>query len=151
EETSRCRNQAAGIRNQSVEEYRVSTGHAVRNQGMKRECPLRRLNRQSAILISTMGKRIFLFLATNLAVVLMLSVIASVLGIGNYLGRQGIDISGLAFFSLFWGMGGAFISLLISRWTAKRALGVELVSGRTGNSQADWLYQTVERLTRQAN
>ena len=98
-----------------------------------------------------MGKRIFLFLATNLAVVLMLSVIASVLGIGNYLGRQGIDISGLAIFSLFWGMGGAFISLLISRWTAKRALGVQLVSGRTGNSQADWLYQAVERLTRQAN
>ena len=98
-----------------------------------------------------MGKRIFLFLATNLAVVLMLSVIASVLGIGNYLGRQGIDISGLAIFSLFWGMGGAFISLLISRWTAKRALGVQLVSGGTGNSQADWLYQAVERLTQQAN
>jgi len=98
-----------------------------------------------------MGKRIFLFLATNLAVILMLSIIVRILGIDHYLGRQGIDFGGLAIFSLIWGMGGAFISLLISRWTAKRALGVQLVSGRTGNSQADWLYQTVERLTQQAN
>ncbi|HEY1307568.1 MAG TPA: protease HtpX [Vicinamibacterales bacterium] len=98
-----------------------------------------------------MGKRIFLFLATNLAVILMLSIIVRILGIDHYLGRQGIDFGGLAIFSLIWGMGGAIISLLISRWTAKRALGVQLVSGRTGNSQADWLYQTVERLTQQAN
>ena len=98
-----------------------------------------------------MGKRIFLFLATNIAIVLTLSVVASILGIGNYLGRQGIDISGLAVFCLFWGMGGAFISLQMSRWIAKRATGVQLVNGRTGNSQADWLYQTIERLTRQAN
>ena len=98
-----------------------------------------------------MGKRIFLFLATNLAVILMLSIIVRILGIDHYLGRQGIDFGGLAIFSLIWGMGGAFISLLISRWTAKRALGVQLVSGRTGNSQSDWLYQTIERLTQQAN
>jgi heat shock protein HtpX len=98
-----------------------------------------------------MGKRIFLFLATNIAIVLTLSVVASILGIGNYLGRQGIDIGGLAVFCLFWGMGGAFISLQMSRWIAKRATGVQLIEGRTGNSQADWLYQTIERLTRQAN
>jgi len=98
-----------------------------------------------------MGKRIFLFLATNIAIVLTLSVVASILGIGNYLGRQGIDIGSLAVFCLFWGMGGAFISLQMSRWIAKRATGVQLVDGRTGNSQADWLYQTIERLTRQAN
>jgi heat shock protein HtpX len=48
-------------------------------------------------------------------------------------------------------MGGAFISLQLSRWIAKRATGVHLVDGRTGDSQLDWLYQTVERLTRQAN
>ena len=97
-----------------------------------------------------MGKRIFLFLATNIAIVLTLSVVASILGIGNYLGRQGLDISGLAMWCLFWGMGGAFISLQMSRWIAKRATGVQLVNGRTGNSQADWLYQTIERLTQQA-
>jgi heat shock protein HtpX len=98
-----------------------------------------------------MGKRIFLFLATNIAIVLTLSVIASILGIGNSIGRQGIDIGGLALFCLFWGMGGAFISLQLSRWIAKRATGVKLVDGHTGNSQADWLYQTVARLTQQAN
>jgi heat shock protein HtpX len=48
-------------------------------------------------------------------------------------------------------MGGAFISLQMSRWIAKRATGVHLVDGRTGNNQADWLYETIARLTRQAN
>ena len=48
-------------------------------------------------------------------------------------------------------MGGAFISLQMSRWIAKRATGVQLVDGRTGNRELDWLYETVERLTRQAN
>jgi heat shock protein HtpX len=48
-------------------------------------------------------------------------------------------------------MGGAFISLQMSRWIAKRATGVHLIDGRTGTPQLDWLYQTVERLTRQAN
>ena len=48
-------------------------------------------------------------------------------------------------------MGGAFISLQMSRWMAKRATGVQLVDGRTGNAELDWLYQTIERLTRQAN
>ena len=54
-------------------------------------------------------------------------------------------------FCLVWGMGGAFISLQMSRWIAKRATGVQLIDGRTGDSQLDWLHQTVERLTRQAN
>jgi heat shock protein HtpX len=93
-----------------------------------------------------MGKRIFLFLVTNLAIVLTLSVVASVLGIGG-----GADLGSLAVFCLFWGMGGAFISLQMSRWIAKRSVGVQLIDGRTGDQQLDWLYQTVERLTRQAN
>jgi heat shock protein HtpX len=98
-----------------------------------------------------MGKRIFLFVITNLAIVLTLSVVAAFLGVGTGFGPEGLDIRGLAIFCLFWGMGGAFISLQMSRWIAKRATGVHLVDGRTGDSQLDWLYQTVERLTRQAN
>ena len=98
-----------------------------------------------------MGKRIFLFLATNLAIILTLSVIVSLLGVGNVAGTGGLDLGSLAVLCLIWGMGGAFISLLISRWIAKRSLGVKLVDGRTGNSQFDWLHQTVGRLTRQAN
>jgi heat shock protein HtpX len=93
-----------------------------------------------------MGKRIFLFLVTNLAIVLTLSVVVSVLGVAG-----GPDLGSLAVFCLIWGMGGAFISLQMSRWIAKRATGVHLIEGRSGDSQLDWLYQTVERLTRQAN
>jgi heat shock protein HtpX len=98
-----------------------------------------------------MGKRIFLFILTNIAIVLTLSIVAAFLGVGSGIGPEGLNIQALAVFCLFWGMGGAFISLQMSRWIAKRATGVNLVDGRTGNSQADWLYETVARLTRQAN
>src|SRR5215510_7056418 len=97
-----------------------------------------------------MGKRVFLFILTNLAVVLTLSVVLSILGIGRYVGHGGLDIGSLAIFSLVWGMGGALISLQISRWSAKRALGVRLVDGRTGNPAFDRVYASVEALTRQA-
>jgi len=93
-----------------------------------------------------MGKRIFLFLLTNLAIVLTLTVVVSVLGVAG-----GPDLGSLAVFCLIWGMGGAFISLQMSRWIAKRATGVHLIDGRSGNAQLDWLHQTIERLTRQAN
>jgi len=53
-------------------------------------------------------------------------------------------------FSLVWGFGGALISLAISRWMAKQAMGVQLVDGRTGHADLDWLYSTVEQLTRKA-
>jgi heat shock protein HtpX len=98
-----------------------------------------------------MGKRIFLFLLTNLAVVLTLSVVLSVLGVGRYVGPNGLDIRALAVFCLVWGMGGAFISLQMSRWMAKRATGLQLIDGRTGRGDLDWVYATVARLTQQAN
>src|SRR5207244_7409772 len=56
-----------------------------------------------------------------------------------------------AIFCFIWGMGGAFISLQMSRWIAKRATGVQLVDGRTGQQEPDWLYSTVARLTQAAN
>jgi heat shock protein HtpX len=98
-----------------------------------------------------MGKRIFLFIVTNIAIVLTLTFVAAFLGVGSGIGPDGLNLQSLAIFCLFWGMGGAFISLQMSRWIAKRATGVHLIDGRTGNSQADWLYETVARLTRQAN
>jgi heat shock protein HtpX len=99
-----------------------------------------------------MGKRIFLFLLTNLAVVLTLSIVLSVLGVGRYIGPDGgLDIWALAIFCLVWGMGGAFISLQMSRWIAKRATGVRLVNGQSGNAELDWLYATVARLAQAAN
>ena len=93
-----------------------------------------------------MAKRIFLFLLTNIAVVVTISILLSVLGI-----RPGDSYAQLAVFCFIWGMGGALFSLAISRWMAKRAMGVELVDGNTGNAEADWLYRTVERLAQQAN
>ncbi|HXH24172.1 MAG TPA: protease HtpX, partial [Vicinamibacterales bacterium] len=98
-----------------------------------------------------MTKRIFLFVVTNLAIILTLTVVLNVLGITTGVTPGGIDLGALAVFCLFWGMGGAFISLQMSRWIAKRATGVQLVDGRTGHADIDWLYATVERLTRQAN
>jgi heat shock protein HtpX len=98
-----------------------------------------------------MGKRIFLFIVTNLAIMTTLLIVASVLGLSDGVTAGGLDLRTLAVFCLFWGMGGAFISLQMSRWIAKRATGVQLVDGRTGRAEIDWLYQTVERLTRQAN
>ena len=98
-----------------------------------------------------MGKRIVLFLLTNIAIVLTLSVVMRLLGVGNYVGPYGLDYGSLAIFSLVWGMGGAFISLQMSRWIAKRATGVRLVDGRSGQEELDWLHATVARLTQQAN
>ena len=98
-----------------------------------------------------MGKRIFLFLATNLAIVITLSIVLSILGVSGYVGPGGLDLGTLAIFCFIWGMGGAFISLQMSRWIAKRATGVQLVDGRTGQQEPDWLYSTVARLTQAAN
>ena len=98
-----------------------------------------------------MGKRIFLFIVTNLAIVLTLSVVVSLLGISDGVTVGGLDLQALAIFCLIWGMVGSFISLQMSRWIAKRATGVRLVDGRTGQREPDWLYSSVERLTRQAN
>jgi heat shock protein HtpX len=97
-----------------------------------------------------MSKRIFLFVVTNLAVVATLTVILSVLGIGQYDTVGGLDVRALAIFCLVWGMAGSFISLQLSRWMAKRATGMQLLDGRTGHGDLDWVYSTVARLTKQA-
>lgn len=98
-----------------------------------------------------MAKRVFLFVLTNLAIVFTLTIVISLLGIQTGVTADGINVGALAVFCLIYGMGASFISLQISRWIAKRATGVRLVDGRTGRQELDWLYSTVERLTRQAN
>ena len=97
-----------------------------------------------------MGKRIFLFLATNLAIVVTLSIVLSLLGVGRYTGPRGLDIGSLAIFCLVWGMGGAFISLQMSRWIAKNATGAQLIDGRTGDATLDGVYQMIADMTRKA-
>ena len=99
-----------------------------------------------------MGKRILLFLATNLAIMVTLSIVLSLLGVTGYIQPGGgIDYTALMVFCFIWGMGGAFISLLISRTMAKWSLGVKLVNGQSGHAELDWLYRTVARLSQQAN
>ena len=95
-------------------------------------------------------KRILLFMATNLAIMITLSIVLSLLGVGGYITPSGLDYSALMVFCFIWGMGGAVISLQMSRFMAKMAMGVQLVNGRTGQAETDWLYRTVEQLATKA-
>jgi len=95
-------------------------------------------------------KRIFLFLVTNLAVLALLSVVVTVLEqlFHVRLGQGGLG--GLLVMAAVFGFGGAFISLLLSKWIAKRTMGVVvIVQPRTDSEQ--WLIATVTRLAAQAN
>jgi heat shock protein HtpX len=94
-------------------------------------------------------KRIVLFLATNLAVMLVLSVVANLLGIDRYLGAHGQNLGGLLIVAAFFGFGGALISLAISKWMAKRAMGVRVISS-PANSEEEWLVRTVRAQAEQA-
>ncbi|MGZ3730270.1 MAG: hypothetical protein ACXVCG_13635 [Bdellovibrionota bacterium] len=96
------------------------------------------------------AKRIFFFLIVNLAMMVTINLVLALLGVGPYLTRNGLDYTNLAEFCFVWGMGGAFISLLLSKVIAKWTMGVQVVNpdspGDLGN-----LVQTVYRLARAAN
>lgn len=77
-----------------------------------------------------MAKRLFLFLLVNVLVMMTISITLNVLGIRPYLSARGIDYGSLMAFCLVWGMGGAFVSLALSRVMAKWSMGVELVDDR---------------------
>ncbi|MDD3762873.1 MAG: protease HtpX [Nevskiales bacterium] len=94
-------------------------------------------------------KRIALFLVTNLAVIAVLSVVASIFGADRYLTAQGLNLEALLIFSAIFGMGGSFISLAMSKWMAKRATGAQVIT-QPRNSAEMWLLQTVERQARAA-
>jgi heat shock protein HtpX len=88
-------------------------------------------------------KRIFLFLATNLAILLVLSIVVNVLGLDRYLRSTG-GLDGLLVFAAIFGFGGAFISLAISKWMAKQAMGVQVIEQPRTSSES-WLVDTVRR------
>jgi heat shock protein HtpX len=95
-------------------------------------------------------KRIFLFVATNIAIMVMVSIVLAVLGqlgVFQMAGGQG----GLLILCAVWGFGAAIVSLLISRWMAKRAMGVKLVGPDSRDADAQWLHATVSRLAQQSN
>ena len=94
-------------------------------------------------------KRIVLFLATNLAVVLVLGVVASLLGVNRYLTANGLNLGALLGFAFIMGFGGAIISLLISKPVAKWSSGVQLITGTEGADEA-WIVETVRRFADKA-
>ena len=96
-------------------------------------------------------KRIFLFVATNVAIMITLSIVLSLLGVTGYITPDGLNYAALMVFSLVWGFGASIVSLLMSRWMAKMAMGVQVVDGSTGHAELDWLYQAVQRLAQKAN
>jgi len=86
---------------------------------------------------------------TNLAVVLVLGVVASVLGVNRFLTANGLDLGALLGFALIMGFGGAFISLLISKPVAKWSSGVQLIN-EPRNADEAWIVDTVRRLSEKA-
>jgi len=80
-------------------------------------------------------KRILLFVATNLAIVLVLGTVASLLGVNRFLTANGLNLGALLGFALIMGFGGAFISLLLSKPIAKWSSGVKLITGEEGEAE----------------
>jgi heat shock protein HtpX len=87
-------------------------------------------------------KRIFLFVATNLAVVVVLGVVASLLGVNRYLTANGLNLGALLGYALVMGFGGAIISLLMSKPIAKWSSGVQVITGAEGPDER-WIVETV--------
>ncbi|MGZ8188856.1 MAG: protease HtpX [Methylosarcina sp.] len=95
--------------------------------------------------------RIFLFLATNAAILVVISIVFNLLGLSGFLDAQGVnlDLNALLVMSAVIGMAGSFISLLLSKWSAKNAMGVHVID-RPENQTEQWLVDTVAKLAREA-
>ncbi len=93
-----------------------------------------------------MFKRVALFVITNLAVVFILSIVLNLLGVGSMLDEQGVglDLTNLIIFAAVFGFGGSLISLVISKWTAKRMTGARVIKTPANETEA-WLVQVVRR------
>jgi heat shock protein HtpX len=94
-------------------------------------------------------KRIALFLATNLAIVLVLSVTMRMLGVEPYLSANGLNLTSLLIFAAVMGFGGSFISLAISKWSVKKSMGVHVIDAPS-NSTEIWLVETVRKYSTEA-
>ena len=94
-------------------------------------------------------KRIVLFLLTNIAVVAVLGVVASLLGVNRYLTANGLNMTNLLGFAFVMGFGGAIISLLMSKMIAKMSMGVTIISAPRNADEA-WIVETVRELADKA-
>ncbi len=96
------------------------------------------------------AKRVFLFLAVNILIIATMSVIFSILGIQPYLDAKGINYQYLMIFCVFWGFGGAFISLSLSRIMAKWMMGVKIIDPQNASSEMLSLINRVHGFARKA-
>jgi heat shock protein HtpX len=94
-------------------------------------------------------KRIFLFVVTNLAVVVVLGIVANLLGVNRYLTANGLNLGQLLGFALVMGFGGAIISLLLSKTIAKWSAGVQVIA-QPRNADEAWIVETVRKFADQA-
>lgn len=94
-------------------------------------------------------KRILLFLVTNLAVIFVLTIVARIFGLDRYIAAQGGNWVGLLVFAAIFGFGGALISLALSKWMAKRSMGVRVIT-QPANATEQWLVNTVRAQAEQA-
>ncbi|MEO6697220.1 MAG: protease HtpX [Gammaproteobacteria bacterium] len=96
-------------------------------------------------------KRIFLFAVTNIAVLLVLSIVMRLFGVDTALEQQGggLNLQGLLIMAAVFGMGGSFISLAMSKWSAKRMTGARVIE-QPGNPTERWLMETVKRQAQKA-
>lgn len=95
--------------------------------------------------------RILLFLATNAAILVVISIVFQIFGLEGILQQNGVDLNleALLIMSAIIGFGGSFISLLISKWMAKRSMGVQVID-RPANRTEQWLVETVRRQAQEA-
>jgi len=94
-------------------------------------------------------RRIFYFLLTNIAVLIVLSATMRILGVEPYLTPYGLNYQSLLAFAAIFGMGGAFISLALSKWTAKRLTGAKVIDSPSNETEA-WLFRTVSDLAKES-
>ena len=97
-----------------------------------------------------MFKRVLLFIATNVLVIATISIVISALGLHSYLTAHGLDYKQLALFCLIWGMVGSFISLLMSKFIAKMAMGVVIINPQNTTREERFLIDIIYSLARKA-
>lgn len=97
-----------------------------------------------------MLKRVFLFLLTNFMVIVTISIVMSLFGVDIYLSEHGINYQSLLIFCALWGMGGAFVSLYISKWIAKRSMGLKMIDPQNARGTEKHLLDLVYNLARKA-
>jgi Zn-dependent protease with chaperone function len=129
-------------------ETRAEGSHIIerRTRGARTADRLSSPLRESPIYFARTTMRILLFPATNAAILVLISVVFQIFGFEGILQENGVDLDlkALLLLSAIIGFGGSFISLAMSKWMAKRAMGVQIIE-QPANQSEQWLVETVRR------